>query len=124
MKKILVVDDSEGVREYLAEELRSANFDLEEASDGLEAFDIISKDKDKDIALILSDYNMPHCNGLELVTKLGEKGFLEDIKFIIFSGQELGFLEEEARELGVTAWIKKPIDTDKLIHQIKKILDQ
>lgn len=69
-KCVLVVDDSETVRQVLQLTLSNAGFDVIEAEDGDDALDKLSSAPVVD--MLITDLNMPNMDGLELIKKIRE----------------------------------------------------
>ena len=67
-KRILVVDDSPGMRLYMRTIIAGAGFVCVEAVDGAAAFDLILRD---DFDVIITDLHMPKMDGFELISALG-----------------------------------------------------
>ena len=65
MGKILIVDDSEVVRIQVSGILSGAGYNVVEAEDGPEG--LKKAQEDKDINIIICDYNMPDMNGIEMI---------------------------------------------------------
>jgi len=81
MAKILVVDDEQNIRTILCDTLIKEQYEVFEASSGLEATDIIDK---QSIDLIITDLVMPGKTGLDLIMEIREKH--PDITIIAISG--------------------------------------
>ena len=64
---ILIVDDEPDIRSALRRTLKTPGYTLYEASDGVEA---LEKLKENPVDAIISDYNMPRMNGLDLLTQV------------------------------------------------------
>ena len=71
-KSILVVDDSETVRQVLQLTLSNAGFNVVEAIDGVDALNKLAEVKTVD--MVITDLNMPNIDGLELIQKIREEG--------------------------------------------------
>ena len=71
MAKILVVDDSQTMRQMIVFTLHNAQFETVEACDGVEAVEWVQKNPP--VNLVLLDVNMPNMNGIELIKKLRER---------------------------------------------------
>ena len=65
--RVLVVDDEDLIRQVIGTILRRAGFDVDEARDGLEALDCLRTAMPD---LVLTDLDMPRCNGEELCTEI------------------------------------------------------
>jgi len=140
MGKILVVDDAKTMRRIIKNSLVKLGFneaDLLEAEDGVQAWELF-KQHENEIDAVLTDWNMPNMNGLELVKKIREheqkKGilgqgpnFLKDIKLgkgvkIIMITTEGGKESViEAVKAGVNNYIVKPFNIQKLKEKLEMV---
>ncbi|MDE5721125.1 MAG: response regulator [Clostridia bacterium] len=109
-QKILIVDDSELNRSILADML-GGDFDVIEASNGREAVELISLYGGK-LSLVLLDIVMPQMDGFEVLAKMKEKKWIQDIPVIIISSENTSQFIERAYELGATDYIQRPFDTN------------
>lgn len=105
LDKILIVDDESSIRELLAEFLRNKNFHVFEAASGLEAIEIVKKEKP---ALMLLDVSMPGLNGIETLRKIRE--FNKEIGVVMATANEDENTAKEAAELGSYQYVLKPFD--------------
>jgi len=119
--EVLVVDDSKTVRINLRKILLTDNFKVLEAENGLEALKVL--EDNENIQLVVSDLNMPEMDGMTFIreARLNEK--TKEIPILIHTTETSKELKKEAKDLGVTAWIPKPIRKDALVGIIKKMLD-
>ena len=85
LKKILVVDDENGIRCLLSEVLASEGFEVSMAKDGQESLDQLEK---KQFDLVITDIQMPRVDGITLVKRMKEAGRRE--KVIVMTGSSLG----------------------------------
>jgi len=108
-KKILIVDDSEINRSILKDILED-EFDVMEASDGLQAVGILQK-IGTELSLVLLDIVMPEMDGFEVLTMMNKYHWIEDIPVIMISSENASFYVEYAYEMGVTDYISRPFDT-------------
>lgn len=117
-KTILVVDDAASVRIMVKSSLEQEGFGIVEASTGLEA---LQKLQEHEIALVITDVNMPQMDGLQLLTKIRE---MEDFRLlpVLMLTTESGAMKDAAKRAGATGWINKPFDESKLIKSIKRVL--
>jgi CheY-like chemotaxis protein len=116
-KKILVVDDEEGIRALIIGELVSLGAKCIEASNGMEAFDLYSKEN---FDAVISDVRMPIGDGLLFLNKIKEAGI--PIRLIIFMA---GFSEIQAEvfyNLGVKIIIPKPFRLDHMVSVLEKAM--
>ncbi len=123
MKRILVVEDRQSIREFVVETLKDVGgFDVDGAEDGAAINLLDDNDYDLfivDLYLTSSDLNP---DGLDLIRKIREKK--PGSKFIIMSGKSLSeHIEESVFELGITNFLAKPITVKELVRTVRKSLE-
>jgi two-component system, OmpR family, alkaline phosphatase synthesis response regulator PhoP len=119
MKNILVVEDDELMREFVALILRNAGYDVETADDGVEAgMAVLSKPP----ALIVADVLMPGLDGFEFVATLRQLRKTRDIPVIFLTSHAAG--ETRGKELGAIAYLHKPLNAEKLLSVVASALRQ
>ncbi len=116
MTTILIVDDEERIREVVKEYCLLEDYNVLEASDGLEALEMI---KNNDIDLIVLDVMMPKLDGLSAFSKIKE---IKKIPTIILSARSEEYDKLVGFELGVDDYVTKPFSPKELIARIKVIL--
>ncbi len=118
MKRILIVDDDENVREYLRELLTRAGYDVVEATNGREALKVQNASP---ADLIITDIIMPEKDGVELISLVLEQA--PDCKFIAISGGGRisgDFYLDMAKTLNAIATFQKPFDGKALLAAVEK----
>ena len=118
-KKILLVDDSKTVRQQVGITLTDAGYDTVEAADGLEAIDQLKKNKD--VAMIIADVNMPRMNGLEMLEKIAADKVAPGIPILMLTTEGQPDMIERARASGAKGWVVKPFKPPMLIAAVKKL---
>jgi CheY-like chemotaxis protein len=126
--KTLVIDDSKTIRKVLRQSLLNIKFDhvtfdekiLYEAEDGLIAFSMLGKEPD--IELLISDVNMPHLSGVDLMELLADTDKLGQIKVIFVTTEDLPQSMMNQYKGNILGLIKKPINPQKLKDEIDKFL--
>ncbi len=113
---ILVVEDDVLVREPIVELLRDAGYRVFEAENGLEALEILSREK---IDLIISDLVMPKMDGEELAALVQEK--YPEVKIILSSGYPRGSIPSDGKIKGVT-FVSKPYTFSQLLEKVCSLL--
>lgn len=116
MTTILIVDDEERIREVVKEYCLLEDYNVLEASDGLEALEIV---KNNNIDLIVLDIMMPKLDGLSAFSKIKE---IKKIPTIILSARSEEYDKLVGFELGVDDYVTKPFSPKELIARIKVIL--
>ena len=119
-KRILIVDDEPDIRLSLRMLLEFHGYRCEEARNGKDALHLICI---QHFDLIITDYQMPHLNGIELVKKLNANLSHESIPVIIISGSLEKFLHDQALELGVQAILVKPYVGEKVLSVVNGTLN-
>jgi two-component system chemotaxis response regulator CheY len=116
---ILVADDSIALRGFLSAALRTACFSITTAVDGLDAY---KKARDALFDLIITDHNMPHMNGVELITCLRALPQYHTIPMLVLTIETNDEVKQMARASGATGWIVKPIHPDVIVSVVQKLL--
>jgi two-component system chemotaxis response regulator CheY len=118
-KCILVVDDSETVRQVLQLTLANAGFDVVEAEDGVEALEKLSGAQ---VDMLITDLNMPNMDGLELIKKVREEGSHRFTPIVMLTTESSEEKKLAGREAGASGWIVKPFKPEQLLKVIKMVL--
>jgi len=119
MASILTADDSASMRQMVSFTLKGAGYEVVEATNGKEALEIA---KIRQFDLVITDMNMPHMDGLSLITELRN---LSEFKFtpILMLTTESGADKKQAgKAAGATGWIVKPFDPERLLSTVNKVL--
>lgn len=118
--KLIIVDDEYLVRTGLRQTVDWQSMDIEvvaECENGAEALDAVYRLRPD---LIVSDVRMPVMDGLELAQRLYDDGW--DGAIIFYSGYSDFEYVRKALESGVSGYVLKPIENEKLIEKIKETL--
>ena len=118
-KKILVVDDSEFVRNYHSHILRQANFDVLTAVDGNDG---LEKLYTHPCDVILTDINMGHMDGYEFIRRVRAEAQYEDLPIIIISTEGADSDRMRGFEAGANLYIVKPSEPAVMIENIRLVL--
>lgn len=120
MFKILIADDErfirQGIISILERNLKEA-VECIEAPNGIEALKLVQQEKPN---LIITDINMPGCDGLEFVRKIQEKSIYTTV--IILSGYENFEYAKRAITLGVKEYVMKPIKKAEFISLVERYM--
>lgn len=118
MKKVLVVDDSSVMLATLRQSLEMAGFQVETATDGLQALNRIKAGLKPD--LVLTDLNMPVMNGLDLIKNA--RPILRFTPILVLTTESQASKRDEAKRSGATGWLVKPVGGSELIRVIQQVL--
>jgi two-component system, chemotaxis family, chemotaxis protein CheY len=118
-KHILVVDDSESVREVVKFTLESAGYTVTTGVDGKVALSLLEKSP---VDLVLTDLNMPNLDGIELIKEVRQLDSFKFTPILLLTTESQKQKKEEAKAAGATGWIVKPFAQDKLLATVKKVI--
>jgi two-component system chemotaxis response regulator CheY len=119
--KILVVDDSSTMRRIIMNTLKSLGYeDIIQAADGVEAWEALQQNPD--IGLVMTDWNMPNMNGLELVKKIRADERYKNLPIIMVTTE--GGKKEviTALKAGVNNYIVKPFNKQILQKKLEEVI--
>ena len=118
--KILVVDDSPTMRRILLNILQKAGYtNCQEAEDGKDA---MAKLMAGDFELLMTDWNMPNMNGLELTKAVRKDSKLKDIPILMVTTRNIKKDIVTAIKSGVNGYIITPFDAKTLNEKINEII--
>ncbi|MBN2407876.1 MAG: response regulator [Elusimicrobia bacterium] len=118
-EKILIVEDDLAAKSSIANALRQEGYAVDDADYGEQALEII---KSNNYDLVLTDLVMGQKNGLDIVREVHR--VMPSCKTMIITAYGTIETNMEAIKLGVTDYILKPINIDRLIHKIKACLNR
>ncbi len=121
--RVLVIDDDmtacEGACALLEDIGMVSSYELSGQA-GVDA--VISAERaGEPYAAVILDWRMPGMSGIEAAKSIRE-GTIENVPIIILSGYDWSMIEQEAREVGVDAFISKPLFRSRLIQVMKELL--
>ena len=118
--KILVIDDMQTMRNLVKKRLREMGFqNFEEAEDGAVAWTKLNSISD--IGLVISDWNMPNCTGLELLKKVRADSGLKALPFLLLTAETEVSQVKQAVAAGVDNYVLKPFTTESLQTKIQQV---
>ena len=117
--RVLVVDDFSTMRRIVKNILRQIGFNnVVEADDGTTAWDVLNRDK---IDFIISDWNMPHMTGIDLLRKVRGSEEFADLPFLMVTAEAQQENIIEAVQAKVSNYIVKPFTAEVMKQKIDKI---
>lgn len=117
-QKILIVDDSNSMRQMIRFTLEEEGYEIEEAvngQQGIEKLDGFQPD------LIITDIHMPEMNGIEFITHTRGHSKFKFTPIIVLTTESEQQMQAEGKKAGATAWLVKPFSPDLLIETVKKV---
>ena len=114
MKHILIVEDEEGIVQFLKQGLEEENYKVSAAPNGLEGLTLFQNEK---FDLVLLDWMLPKMTGLEVCQKIRETNSKTPIIFL--TAKDTVQETVEGLKTGANDYIKKPFSFDELVERIK-----
>ncbi len=118
MENIIIADDEVRIRKLVGDFLRQAGYNVIEAQDGDEAYELFTKHKDS-LSLIILDIMMPGLNGWEVTKKIRETS---NLPVIILTARSEEFDELMGYESGADDYVTKPFSPSILVKRVEALL--
>jgi len=117
---VLVVEDYDDAREMYAAYLQFSGFDVEAATNGVEA---VEKAHELLPDIVLMDLALPRMDGWEATRRLKGDDQTRHIPIVALTGHALAGHAEGARQAGCDAFVTKPCLPDDLVDRVRAMLD-
>ena len=121
-KYILVVDDSPVQLAQAAQVLERMKFNVVTATNGLEAYGILSNGNIK-FSVVLTDFNMPKMDGMDLTLKIREEFDKDELGVIVLSANDTPDLSSQFISVGANDFLNKPYSEIELITRMNSNLE-
>ena len=119
--RVLVVEDSPGMRSFVRASLEEGGFaDVVEAANGFEALRLLPRDR---YDLVVTDINMPDIHGLEVLSFMRKSEAHANTPVIIVSTEAAQRDRERGMALGANAYLTKPFDPAALRATARRVLE-
>jgi two-component system, chemotaxis family, chemotaxis protein CheY len=119
--RVLIVDDMMTMRKIVSKKIRDLGFtDLTEAGDGIKAWEAISAASPQ-IGLVISDWNMPNCSGLDLLKRIRADSRFKTLPFLMVTAEAEMHQIQEALKAGVDSYVIKPFDAQTLSDKLEQV---
>ncbi len=119
--EVLIVDDSKGVRSYIKHLLLIYQFNVLEAQDGIEALQLL--EENRSVSLVLTDFNMPNMDGLELTKNIRRLYNSQEMAIIGMSTFGNNQLSAHFLKLGGSDFITKPFLEEEFFCRINQNME-
>ena len=116
---VLAVDDSTSFRRLVSATLMQAGYRTIEAADGVEAMAVA---RSQTVDLVLTDYNMPNMNGIELVQALRALPEHRGTPILLLSTESDDALKASGKAAGASGWLRKPFDPPALLAALERVI--
>lgn len=118
MKNVLVVDDSETVRNEIAKALKDAGFGVAEAGDGEAGLEQLARQR---FSMIILDVNMPRMNGLDMLDRLKANPDSASTPVVLLTTEAEPALIDRARKAGALGWLIKPVPMASIVSTVQAL---
>lgn len=118
---VLIAEDSAATRRMLDKILTAAGYQTIVCRDGQEALEQVEQDRGQ-IDLILSDVEMPRLNGFELLETVRTIPAFKNTPIVMATSRTGDRHRQEARRLGATDYLGKPVQPQQLLDKISQLL--
>jgi CheY-like chemotaxis protein len=120
-ESIILLDDEETIANMTGKILEGLGYKVEVKSNPFEAFELFRSKPDK-FDLVITEMKMQAIIGIKLFEKLKE--IRPDIPVIFHTGNSSQIDEKKAREIGISAFVTKPVFRSDIARTIRKVLDE
>jgi len=118
--RILVVDDADGIRSYVANLLELRGYDVDTAEDGRRALALLEGGAAPDV--ILLDVMMPNLDGVETLRRI--RDFDAEVPVVMLSVVGKASTIVESMQIGASDYLNKPFEEDLLEATLEKVLER
>jgi two-component system chemotaxis response regulator CheY len=118
-KKVLIVDDSDSIRDVVNYTLSTNGHEVLVGVDGEDALKHLNGQQ---IDLVITDLYMPNMDGISLIKEIRKNEHYKRTPILFLTTESQQEKKMEARSAGATGWIIKPFIPDSLIAVINKVL--
>lgn len=119
---IMIIDDSPTIRTSVELALKGHGFHVKQAENGQDALSKIEEIKDEgdEVALCISDVNMPVMDGLEFIVEFRKTDKFTPV--VVLTTEREREIILRGRNSGASGWIIKPFEADDLINVVKRFV--
>lgn len=118
--KVLVVDDMLTMRKIVTKACKEVGFtNVVEAADGQKAWEVLNSPEHL-IGLVISDWNMPNCTGIEFLKRVRGDSRFKGLPFVLLTAESEAAQVQEAVKAGVDNYIVKPFTPDILKKKLEE----
>ena len=121
---VLIVDDSLPMRAVVKKTIMASGFmvgEFYDAGNGKEALEILSREW---MDLVVTDYNMPDMNGLELLSHMKADEILKTIPVVVITTEGSQQRVREFMEGGAADYIRKPFPPEEIRNKLSRIMGE
>jgi len=120
-EKVLFVDDEPSLARLGKRSLTRLGYDVVSTTSSIEALALVRKDPHQ-FDLVITDTTMPAMTGDRLTQEILK--IRPDMPIIISTGHSERISDEKAKEMGIKAFLMKPLEMGELAETVRKVLDE
>lgn len=118
--KVLVIDDMTTMRKLVKKSLSKMGFtDIIEAADGQKGWSQLNENEG--VGLVVSDWNMPNCSGLDLLKRVRSDNRFKSLPFLLLTAEGEASQVAQAIQAGVDNYVLKPFTYESLHEKISQV---
>ncbi|MRR57341.1 MAG: response regulator [Deltaproteobacteria bacterium] len=117
-ERILIVDDEADIALILKLQLEDAGYATSRAKDGIEALEILGRER---FSLVLLDIKLPNMDGIQVLERLGPS--LQDMAVVMMTAHGSENVAVECMKKGALDYIAKPFSTEDLLKKVERALE-
>lgn len=119
---IVVIDDSPTIRVSVELAIKELGFPVKQAENGQDALDKINEIKSggDEVALCISDINMPVMNGIEFITEFRQIDKFTPV--VVLTTEAEKDMIQKGKSAGASGWIIKPFQAEDLLNVVKRFV--
>ena len=119
---ILVCDDETHIRQIVAQKLAATGFKVREAKNGQQAMDAVTGPEQLRPSLVISDFQMPELNGLEMCTLLKSTPGTENTPVLMLTARGYVLSKDDLARTNIREVIAKPFGVRQLLERVLAIV--
>ena len=116
---IMIVDDEAHIVHVVTMKLQNAGYQVISAEDGEEALELATR---RQPAAIITDYQMPFMNGLELCIRLKQQPTTQHIPCLMLTARGYSLDEEQMRLTNIVAMMSKPFSPREILARVQELV--
>jgi two-component system chemotaxis response regulator CheY len=120
--RLLIADDSAAMRQVIRRVIQLSGFEVDEFLEAADGDDALRLLRSESIDVILTDINMPHVNGEQLLCLMQQEDLLRAKPVIVVSTDATEHRIHRMLELGAKGYITKPFYPEALRQELERVL--
>jgi two-component system, chemotaxis family, chemotaxis protein CheY len=120
--RLLIADDSAAMRQVIRRVIQLSGFEVDEFLEAADGDDALRLLRSESIDVILTDINMPHVNGEQLLRSMQQEDLLRAKPVIVVSTDATKHRIDRMLELGAKGYITKPFYPEALRQELERVL--